>query len=222
LKSDGTVWAWRQNQYGQLGDGTTGGYIDVPVRVSGLTDVTAIAGSPSSDASALRSDGIAWSWGVNDFGQVGDGQEDSSGADTSADRNTPAPVSGLTNVVRIAAGGATGFAVTSDGTAWAWGDDSHGQIGIGAAGPNVLVPTTISGLANVTEIAGGNDGGYALERNGTLWGWGVNDLGQLGTGVTGNESDVPVEADTPAPASAISATSHSAYAVITTASAPGS
>jgi alpha-tubulin suppressor-like RCC1 family protein len=119
LKTDGTVWAWGYNYYGQLGDGT---YTDrsTPAQVSNLTDVKAIS-TLSSHALALKSDGTVWAWGYNYFGQLGD--------NTTTNRNTPVQVQNLTNVVAVAAGGSHSLALKSDGTVWAWGNNYSGQLG---------------------------------------------------------------------------------------------
>ena len=85
LKSDGTVWAWGDNGYGQLGDGTTTDRT-TPVQVSGLSGVTAIAAGCYHTV-ALKSDGTVWAWGYNGYGQLGDG--------TTTQRTTPVQVSGL-------------------------------------------------------------------------------------------------------------------------------
>ena len=71
LKSDGTVWAWGANYYGQLGDGSTTNRT-TPVQVSGLTGVVAIAGG-GNHSLALKSDGTVYAWGYNNRGQLGDG-----------------------------------------------------------------------------------------------------------------------------------------------------
>ena len=93
LKSDGTVWAWGDNDYGQLGDGSTTDRL-TPVPVSGLTDVTAIAGGWYHTI-ALKSDGTVWAWGENYAGQLGDG--------TTTERTTPVQVIGLTGIATIKA-----------------------------------------------------------------------------------------------------------------------
>src|SRR2546428_613650 len=71
LKSDGTVWAWGMNLYGQLGDGTNTGS-NVPVQVSSLTGIIAIGGGYGHSL-ALKSDGTVWAWGYNSTGQLGNG-----------------------------------------------------------------------------------------------------------------------------------------------------
>ena len=122
VKQDGTVWAWGNNSYGQLGNGTTTVRI-TPVQVSGLsTNVTAIAAGGNYTV-ALKQDGTIWAWGDNYYGELGDG--------TYTERHTPVQVSGLSGVTAIAAGGRHTVAMKQDGTVWAWGDNSIGQIGDG-------------------------------------------------------------------------------------------
>src|SRR3989344_2420291 len=112
LKSDGTVWAWGRNNYGQLGDGTTT-QRTLPIQVSGLSAVSAIRASSTGDlfsptayfSMALKSDGTVWVWGRNNYGQLGNGTTDSSA------HSTPSQVPGLSGISAIAAGGAHAFAL---------------------------------------------------------------------------------------------------------------
>ena len=76
----------------------------------------------------------------------------------------------------------------SDGTVWAWGVGTVGQLGNGGTA-NSPVPVQVSGLTGVTAISGS----YALRSDGTVWAWGSNTQGQLGNGTTGNNSTVPVK-----------------------------
>ena len=91
------------------------------------------------------------------------------------DRSTPVPVSGLTGVVAIAAGGHHSLAVKSDGTVWAWGCNDYGQLGDGTT-TNRLTPVQTSGLAGVgfTAIAAGGAHSLAVKSDGTVWAWGWN------------------------------------------------
>ncbi|MBI2916825.1 MAG: S8 family serine peptidase [Chloroflexi bacterium] len=174
LSSAGTVWAWGWNDQGQLGDGTTTGRT-TPVQVSGLTGVAAVAVGDYYHSLALKSDGTVWAWGWNYHGQLGDG--------TTTDRHTPVPVSGLTGVVAIAAGGYHSLALKSDGTVWAWGGNDNGQLGDDTQ-TNRTTPVQVSGLTDVTAIAAGGYYSLALKSDGTVWAWGRNVVGELGDGTT--------------------------------------
>jgi len=102
----GEVWAWGDNAFGQLGDGTTT-QRNTPVQLSGFSDVQTIAGG-FYHSLALKRDGTLWAWGRNDYGQLGD--------DTTTQRNTPVQVRGLSGVQAIDGGGNHSLAVTSSDT----------------------------------------------------------------------------------------------------------
>lgn len=190
VRSDGTVWAWGANYYGQLG---MGAFSDAahpnPARVTGLTGVTSVAAG-WAHALALKSDGTVWAWGLNRFGQLGNGSSTGSGPDESV--ATPAMVPGLSDIVAIAAGAESSYALKRDGSVWSWGASAAGQLGDGT------LPTTwlahrpsaqpVVGLSGVTAIAASHLSAYALTSLGTIWGWGVNTSGQLGTGSYGTET----------------------------------
>ncbi|MCT2586689.1 RCC1 domain-containing protein [Actinophytocola gossypii] len=173
LREDGTVWAWGQNVFGQLGgDWRAIGWSAVPAPVPGLTDVTAIAAGVYH-VLALRADGTVWAWGVNHEGGLGNG---------TAGSDTPVRVSGLTGVTAIAAGDHGGYALRSDGTVWAWGSNANGALGDASLAEYAQTPVRVSGLTGITAIAGGGYGGYAVRGDGTLWSWGSNRAGELGDG----------------------------------------
>src|SRR3989304_2454459 len=173
LKSDGTVWAWGYNGYGQLGDGT---YTDssTPVQVYGMSGVTAIAAGDYHTVS-LRSDGTVWAWGYNGYGQLGDG--------TYTDSSTPVQVYGMSGVTAIAAGAYHTVSLKSDGTVWAWGYKGDGELGDGTY-TNSSTPVQVSSLSGATAIAAGYYHTVSLKSDGTVWAWGSNDGGQLGDGTT--------------------------------------
>ena len=180
-RSDGTVWNWGYNSNGQLGNNSTT-TSPVPVPVSGLTGVVAVAGA-AYQSIALKADGTVWAWGWNGVGQLGN--------NSTADSWVPVQVHGLSGVVAIAAGASHLLALKGDGTVWAWGYNSNGQLGNNST-TDSPVAVQVQGLGNVTAIAGGYTSSYALKADGTVWGWGYNAYGQLGNNTT-TDATVPVQ-----------------------------
>jgi hypothetical protein len=184
LRSDGTVWGWGSNYDGRLGNGWRGLMAPLPMPVVGLTNITAIA-SGAGGGMALKSDGTVWAWGDNYADGLGDGTANSS--------TVPVRVSGLTGVTAIAAGYNTGYALKSDGTVWSWGGNSLGQLGNGSDVERSLVPVKVPGLSTVTGLSAGRLTGYVLKSDGTVWSWGLNSDGRLGTGSTEQYVRTPVQ-----------------------------
>ena len=199
LKSDGTVWAWGVNNYGQLGGGTTA-QSTLPVQVKDLSGTGYLTGIIAIDAGeyhtlALKSDGTVWAWGRNDYGQLGDG--------TATQRTLPVQVSGLSAVSAIRAS-STGdlfsptayfsMALKSDGTVWVWGRNNYGQLGNGTTDSSAhSTPSQVPGLSGISAIAAGGAHALALKSDGTVvWAWGMNSTGQLGDGTQTNRSS-PVQ-----------------------------
>ena len=171
LRTDGTVWAWGSNLYGQLGDGTTTSST-VPVKVQGLSGVTAIAAGLNQSI-ALKSDGTVWLWGI--YTPV----LQTNGMPTGT--SVPIRLNGLGGVVAIASGGQHGLALKADGTVWAWGYNANGQLGNGT-NVDSAVPVQVTGLTGVTTIAAGYLHSLAMKADGSIWVWGPNGDGALGNG----------------------------------------
>jgi alpha-tubulin suppressor-like RCC1 family protein len=187
LLSNGTVLAWGEDNVGQLGNGTTTtGSTDVPVEVSGLSEVAAIAAGGAHSLAVLRN-GTAKAWGAGEEGQIGNGAK-------VAANDLPLTVSGLSGVVAVAAGGGAGgedsLALLSDGTVKAWGSNLDAMLGDGStSGPETCdgypcstTPVAVNGLSAATAIAAGSANGIALLSNGTVKAWGANVFGELGDG----------------------------------------
>lgn len=165
--------AWGDNAYRQLGDGFKELSASLPVPVSGLQFVTAVAAG-GRHSLALLADGTVVAWGAGGLGQLGDGETSESAV--------PVHVKGLSNVKAIAAGGSFSLALLGTGQVAAWGDNEAGQLGVGASPEYSPVPLTVGGLTNVKAIAAGAGHGLALLANGTVMAWGENESGQLGSG----------------------------------------
>jgi alpha-tubulin suppressor-like RCC1 family protein len=181
--SQGAVYAWGINSSGQLGDGTN---IDrkIPVKVGLLTGKTiSSVATGMTHSLALSSTGTLYAWGNNDNGQLGDGSNKA--------RSNPVIVSGFSGkkIVAIAAGNFHSVAVTDDGSVWAWGDNSSGQLGDGTTTSRVT-PVRVIGLSGkmVTKVAAGYYHTLALVDDGTVWASGGNASGQLGDGTTTNRA----------------------------------
>ncbi|MGO4375338.1 RCC1 domain-containing protein, partial [Paenibacillus sp. MCAF20] len=191
VKSDGTVWAWGWNIHGQLGDGSRTDR-DTPVQVQGLGSVVDVAAGHLHSV-ALKSDGTVWAWGSNELGQNGvpGGLIIYDGPYTTPYRDTPVQVQGLDSVVAIAAGYSHSLALKSDGTVWAWGYNSSGQLG-DASTTTRYTPVQVTNLGSVSAIASGDSHTLAMQSDGTVWSWGHNYSGQLGDGSTTSSSS-PVQ-----------------------------
>ena len=195
VRHDGAVLSWGANAAGMLGNGTTDPNL-LPSAVIGLgtgSDVVAMAPS-TVFALALKADGSVVGWGANALGQLGDG--------TFANRPTPvtsARFGSGSGVVAIAAGLSHAVALKADGSVWSWGSNNNGNLGnpsiVGASNVPVPVIGLGSGSGVVALTAGGN---FTLARkaDGTVWGWGTNNNGQLGIGNNINQP-VPVQVKGP-------------------------
>ena len=203
-QAQGNVWAWGNNEQGQLGDNSTiNSSLPVQVVLSNgtgtLPGITAIAAGYNFSL-ALASNGTLWAWGDNGYGELGNGKNNNSA--------TPVQVVGsngsgtLTGITAISAGNEFSLALASNGAVWAWGSNAEGQLGnnatTGSSTPVQVVGSNGSGmLTGITAIAAGSayaGQGFslALASNGTVWAWGDNGYGELGYG-TNNNSATPVQ-----------------------------
>lgn len=129
--------------------------------------------------------GFVWTWGGNDSGQLGNG--------TVVGRTIPGRIPNLGQVAAIAAGGSHSLGLQEDGSVWAWGANANGQMGNGTVGEDVYSPVPTQGIVNARAIAAGGAHSLCLLSDGTAWGWGDNEVGQLGDG-TNTSRSLPVRA----------------------------
>ncbi len=228
LLDNGTVEAWGEGSWGQLGSGPIKGLETCPeepvaegsrlcsrepVPVSGLSGVGAIAGG-HGDSLALLEDGTVMAWGYNGAGQLGNASTTGpeSCVNSVACSGVPVPVSGLSGVTQVSAGDLHNLALLSDGTVMAWGNGSNGQLGNGTT-ENSDVPVSVTGLSGVAQISAGNYHSLALLSNGTVDAWGWDELWQLGNIATEEQSDVAVPVSGLSGVTAIAAGNGQSYVV---------
>ena len=166
IRTDGTLWSWGQNQYGELGINNRTNYSS-PVQIPGTTWST-ITGSECKYMS-IKTDGTLWSWGRNTNGELGQ--------NTNATVSSPVQVPGTT-WRKVTLGHGCGLGTKTDGTLWGWGDNTNGNL---AQNNRTLYssPVQIPGTT-WTSVHSVNDTAQASKTDGTLWSWGKNDNGQMG------------------------------------------
>jgi alpha-tubulin suppressor-like RCC1 family protein len=200
----GTLYSCGENTNGELGDGSTAAS-HIPVRVHGLSgrSVTALV-SGFNDIGALLSSGRYYNWGWNGGGQLGTGTAGGS-SDVPVLVHLPAAVKQVVQGGNDYADGHT-LVMLSDGSVYAWGINSVGQLGNGNLA-SASSPVRILPPAGVTyqALAAGGDSSYAVSVTGDVYAWGGNHAGQLGDGGTAF-SKTPVLVESQA-TSLISATS---------------
>ena len=168
IKTDGTLWTWGVNAFGQLGTNDTTSRLTPVTTFAGGTNWRQVAGG-IQHAAAIKTDGTLWTWGLGNFGQLG--------TNDTTQRNTPVTTfAGGTNWRQVAGGGQHTSAIKTDGTLWTWGLNS-GAFGPGALGTNDttnrLTPvTTFAGGTNWRQVGCGGQHTAAIKTDGTLWTWG--------------------------------------------------
>lgn len=186
VKADGSVVTWGRTHNSSIPSPVV---LDLPGKVLKV----AVGGGNlgSFTAYAVLEDRTVIAWGANDEGQLGNGP---SGADGELGRYpkpsaTPVKVTGLTDIVEIAAGSKYAVALRADGSVWAWGTRENGALGGGDAMPanslrvvSALAPTRVPGLEGIAQIAVGATHNLALTREGHVMSWGSGHSGELGLG----------------------------------------
>ncbi|MDO8565579.1 MAG: hypothetical protein Q7S04_00120 [Candidatus Moranbacteria bacterium] len=188
VKTDGTIWVWGSDVFGELGQGNTNGAISryYPTQVGTATNWDKVSAMGQFTVLATKTDGTLWAWGDNMYGQVGPGYVDYSG---NGQHSVPAQVGTGTNWSSIGQGDTYSMALKRDGTMWVWGRvsipfavncDVSGCYGMTGSPTQVGTATdwrSFGAYPYPTSVA-------AIKTDGTLWDWGNNWYGNLGLGDT--------------------------------------
>ncbi|MEU8545366.1 Ig-like domain repeat protein, partial [Streptomyces sp. NPDC048717] len=189
-----TALGWGWNEVGALGDGTTTDRLTpAPVALPDGVELTALSAGHGFSL-GLTADGGVYAWGINNYGQLGDGTTTSSTTPVKVD--LPAGV----HVTALASGSNHTLALTADGRVYAWGWNAYGQLGDGTTTDrHAPVPVALPAGTTITAVAAGDNGEFSLAAtsDGRVLAWGWNRYGQLGDGTT-LDRITPTEASLPA------------------------
>ena len=179
IKCDGSLFGWGAGRYGLLGDGTTVGKCSPVREISSSTNWYKVCGG-SLFVNALKTDGSLWGWGCSICGSLGDG--------TTVPKCSPVRERcSATNWCQIGVDlGVTSSAIKTDGSLWAWGSNSCGQLGDGTTVPKCSPIRERCSATDWCQVTGGSTQTFAIKTNGSLWSWGLNLCGMLGDGTTVN------------------------------------
>jgi alpha-tubulin suppressor-like RCC1 family protein len=176
LLSDGSVWCWGSNLWGELGPGHADG-ATAPVRIELPQAATAVqaggsaqeTGDPLAVSCAILQDETVRCWGAGKVGGLGHG--------LTTDSAEPVELKGVTNVSQLSLGAAHGCAVTGSGKLYCWGFNEDGQVGNGLTA-NLATPVSV--LTGVNQVSCGGAHTCARKSNGDVFCWGSSASGQLG------------------------------------------
>ena len=186
IKTDGTLWGWGNNEYGELGQNTTQ-KVSSPIQIGTEATWRRISNWPGGGM-ATKTDGTLWMWGKNDNGMLGQNQ----GEPSVGKYSSPIQVAGTWSD-NFEAGGAAISAVKTDGTLWFWGRNAEGVFGLNSPSPPNMrrsSPVQLPGTWSTTKGQGWNTSETAiyLKDDGTMWVWGKNYRGIAGPGGPNSKS----------------------------------
>ena len=228
LDTAGRIWTWGDNSDGQLGRGTVGGDDSTPgLAATGDTRFTQI-NAGDDHTIALDTAGHVWTWGNDTYGQLGRGAAGSA-TGTPAIRPMPEGTPPGLAYTQIQAGGNHSLAIANNGTLYAWGDDTYGQLGDNKTGTTTATPSPVHTPTGAPPsftwlyLAAGKDHTLAIATNTTanttaVYAFGSGQHGQIGNYSAGAENPLPTKSDLPNGADIlrISAGGQTSQAIIST------
>lgn len=172
VKTDGTLWIWGLNTYGQLGNNSTVS-LSSPVQTVAGGSTWKQSACAENHTAAIKTDGTLWVWGINTYGQLG--------TNNTTNRSSPVQtVAGGSNWKQVSTMGRFFAAVKTDGTLWTCGYNANGQLGDNSITYRSSPVQTVAGGSNWKQVSASGAHVAAIKTDGTLWMWGANVRGQLG------------------------------------------
>jgi alpha-tubulin suppressor-like RCC1 family protein len=174
IKTDGSLWLWGSNYYGQLGNGIYPGTVSSPVQtIAGGTNWKLVS-CGNYHTMAIKTDGSLWGWGNNNAGNVGTNN-------TTPYSSPVQTIAGGNNWKLVAGGQYMTAAIKIDGTLWLWGQNTNGQLGTNNITSYSSPVQTVASGNNWKQVSVREGQTAAIKTDGSLWTWGYNLYGQLGT-----------------------------------------
>ena len=181
IKTDGTLWCWGKNDFGQLGIETQDESLSLPTQVTSESG-WALISAGCAHTCGVKTDSTFWCWGRNDSGQLGIGTTDSG-------QNLPAQVTGGSGWVSVSTGCLHTCGIKTDSTLWCWGNNYAGQLG-NNNWSSEKIPVSVN--ANFSLVSGGSTHTCGILKDDSLACWGENENGQLGDG-SGDNQNTPTQ-----------------------------
>jgi photosystem II stability/assembly factor-like uncharacterized protein/alpha-tubulin suppressor-like RCC1 family protein len=178
IKKDGSLWAWGDNEYGQLGDGTNTDREEPVLIDSGSVWTKIVAAGYSTYG--IKSNGSLWVWGLNSSGQLGD--------ETSENKNIPVQIEQDYKWKGISSSGYHSIAIRNDNTLWSWGNNYNGQLGDNT-NTNKNEPVQVGSSSDWMKVFTGSSNTFAINSDGYLFAFGSQYLGDS----TSSSSNIPVQ-----------------------------
>jgi endonuclease/exonuclease/phosphatase family metal-dependent hydrolase len=181
-RSDGTAWCWGRNDYGQFGSGGTTSSA-TPTQVVG-TGFDSISTSGSATC-AIKLDRTLWCWGLNDFGQTGHQA-------STKPLLVPTQVGAMSTWSQVSVAWSHACALRVSGALYCWGQGLRGQLGTGVTVRSVATPQRVGSAVDWVDVITAGWHTCGVRRDGTAWCWGSNARGELGIGSATRAAE-PVE-----------------------------
>ncbi len=210
ILDNGSLYAWGNNESGQLGLGLTDEYVayNKKVDIPGKVKLIKCAGDNPTESACyvITEDGVLYVWGKNSYGQLGVGDE--------VNKNTPIKVTAINGKVMelIISNSFSVYAILEDGSLYAWGDNYFGELGVGDE-VNKNTPTKVNLPSKIKELITTGLSVYAILEDSSLYVWGKNSYGQLGVGDEVNKN-TPTKVNLPSKIKELITTGSSVYALM--------
>ncbi len=197
LATNGTVWCWGSRGSGEVGDGVNDSHnpatspqqVIMDAAGTPLTGVKEVSAGFASTC-AVKQDHTLWCWGGNWHGQLGNGTTTESAYPVQVMASSGTP---FTGVEHVSVGAALTCAVKTDDTVWCWGENTYDGVGNGQEGGDVLYPTQVVNILrrpiHGTMVFAAWSYGCSLAQDKTVWCWGSNAYGRLGSGTDPQDSN---------------------------------